>query len=233
MKKRFLGLIPARGGSKGIPRKNIKDLAGKPLIAWTIEAAQRSSFLENVVVSTDDAEIAEVAKAHGASVPFLRPAKFAADESPGIDPVIHAIEMMPGFDYVVLLQPTSPLRSTEDIDKAINHCLTLGSPSCVSVVETATHPFLCYSVDDKFQLSPAFSEGLKYTRRQDMPSYYMLNGAIYVAKVDFILKNRSFIGPETIGYTMPDRRSIDIDNELDFEWANFLLSKDLKSSGNI
>ncbi len=109
-----LGLIPARGGSKGIPRKNIQPIAGKPLIAWTIEAA-RTAGLANVVVSTEDAEIAEVAREWGAEVPFMRPSELAADDTPGIEPVLHAIELLPDYEGVLLLQPTSPLRSSEDI----------------------------------------------------------------------------------------------------------------------
>src|SRR5690349_11475180 len=109
-----LGLIPARGGSKGIPRKNIKPIAGKPLIAWTIEAALAARGLDGVVVTTEDPEIAEVARAYGAEVPFLRPMELAADETPGIDPVLHALDMLPGFDAVLLLQPTSPLRTAAD-----------------------------------------------------------------------------------------------------------------------
>ena len=113
---RTLALIPARGGSKGIPRKNIRLIAGKPLIAWTIEAALRSSLLDAVMVTTDDPEIAEVASRAGAQVPFLRPAALAQDDTPGIAPVLHALDMLPGYDAVLLLQPTSPLRNTADID---------------------------------------------------------------------------------------------------------------------
>src|ERR1700733_1950126 len=114
-----LGLIPARGGSKSIPRKNIKDIAGKPLIAWTIESALGSGLLAAVVVSTDDLEIGEVARRYGAETPFVRPAELARDDTPGVAPVLHALEVLPGFDAVLLMQPTSPLRTTEDINECI------------------------------------------------------------------------------------------------------------------
>lgn len=123
MKPTFLAVIPARGGSKGIPRKNIREIAGKPLIAWSIEEAKKSKYITKLILSSDDKEIIDVAKQYGCEAPFVRPKALAADETPGVDPILHAIEQCPGYDYVVVLQPTSPLRTVENIDGAIEMLL--------------------------------------------------------------------------------------------------------------
>ena len=144
--KNILGLIPARGGSKGLPRKNIKPLLGKPLIAWTIEQALASRYLDRVVVSTDNKEIAEISKKYGAEVPFMRPKELAEDNAKGIDVVLHAIDWLKEnnkrkqYDLMMLLQPTSPLRATEDIDKAIETLFLKEAKAIVSVCEVAHHP---------------------------------------------------------------------------------------------
>ena len=141
--KKFLAVIPARGGSKGVPRKNIKMLAGKPLIAWTIDEAKKSKFIDTCIVSTEDEEIKKVAENCGGCVPFLRPAELAQDSTPGIEVILHAMEKFPDYDYIVLLQPTSPLRLVEDIDGAIEFCIKQKSNSAdwsscggIKVVET-------------------------------------------------------------------------------------------------
>jgi len=223
-----LGLIPARGGSKGIPRKNVRSIAGKPLIAWTIEAALAASDLDAVVVTTDDPEIAEVARTHGASVPFMRPAALAADDTPGIDPVLHALEMLPGFDRLVLLQPTSPLRVTADISEAIALSADHGDCNVVGVSE-ARHSAWTF---------PAASDGTldlgvldQAVRRQDLPVRYALNGAIYVTPVDRLRERRSFLVPGTRPYIMPPERSVDIDDPLDWKLAAFLLADRERAEG--
>lgn len=215
-------LIPARGGSKGIPRKNIRVMGGKPLIAWTIEAAHAARGIDSVVVSTEDAEIAEVARQWGAEVPFLRPAELATDETPGIDPVLHAIGMLPQHDAVVLLQPTSPLRSTADIEAVLALAAT-GAPSVVSLCAPDTHPNLMYSIDHAGRLNPLLPDA-PATRRQDLPPVYGLNGAIYFARTAWVATRRTFIGAETLGYVMPGERSIDIDGPLDWKLAEILLT---------
>jgi CMP-N-acetylneuraminic acid synthetase len=215
-----LGLIPARGGSKGIPRKNVRTIAGKPLIAWTIEAALASERLDRVVVTTDDHEIADVAAAYGADVPFMRPAKLACDETPGIEPVLHAIQMLPGFDRIALLQPTSPLRVVADIEAAV--AMAEEAASVVSVTE-ARHEGWIFPMDASGLLE--IGDGDLATRRQDMARRYALNGAIYVATVRAIRENRSFLAPGVLGYTMPAERSIDIDDWLDWQTAEMLLSR--------
>lgn len=223
--KKVLAVIPARGGSKGVPRKNIKPLAGKPLIGWTIEAVRESSLIDRVVVSTEDLEIAEIARSLDAEVPFLRPKELATDEASGMGAVLHALQELPGFDYVVLLQPTSPLRHTSDIDGAIGVCVHEGALSCVSVCEVKERPEHCYFRDNSGRLSPVLPFKEKTVRRQDLPPVYCLNGAIYVAKVSWLLEHKSFITKETRAWVMSRERSIDIDDLSDFELADYQLKK--------
>jgi CMP-N,N'-diacetyllegionaminic acid synthase len=218
-----LGLIPARGGSKGIPRKNLRVLAGKPLIVWTIEAALAAGGLARVVVSTEDPEIAEIALRAGADVPFVRPPDLARDETPGIDPVLHAVEALPDYDAVLLLQPTSPLRTTADIDGLLNTVTERGVPSAVSLSLVEVHPAYMFRLDDSGTMDPLMPD-VQVTRRQDLPPVYALNGAMYFARTDWLRERRSLVGPETIGYPMPAERSIDIDTMLDWRLAELLLS---------
>lgn len=221
---RTLALIPARGGSKGIPRKNIRAIAGKPLIAWTIEAALRSGLLDAVVVSTDDAEIAEVARQAGAQVPFLRPAELAQDGTPGIDPVLHALGALPGFGAVLLLQPTSPLRSTADIDACLALAHGRQAVSVVSVSEPDTHPEWTYRLGGD-QTLRRFVDAAPVARRQDLPPVVALNGALYYAQTDWLLQGRRLVAPETLAYVMPRARAIDIDTPLDWQIADMLLKE--------
>ena len=215
-------LIPARGGSEGIPRKNIKLIAGKPLIVWTIEAALRSSLLEAVVVSTDDAEIAEVARRAGAQVPFMRPPELAQDHTPGLDPVLHALAQLPQFEAVLLLQPTSPLRTTEDIDACLGMATNQLAPSVVSVCEPDIHPYWTYRLAEGQSLQPLIAAA-PVARRQDLPTVVAVNGALYFAKADWLRRSGSLVGPETLAYLMPRDRSVDLDTPLDWKLAELLL----------
>ena len=219
-----IGLIPARGGSKGIPGKNIKPIAGKPLIAWTIEAALRSALLDAVVVSTDDAEIAAVAREAGAMVPFLRPAALAQDSTPGIDPVLHALGLLPEFAAVLLLQPTSPLRSTGDIDACLQLAKSRQALTVVSVSEPDTHPYWTYRLGDDQSLQ-RFVDAAPVARRQDLPPVFALNGALYYAQSEWLRQSKRLVGAETVAYVMPRERSVDIDNLLDWRLAELLLKE--------
>lgn len=220
-----LGLIPARGGSKGIPRKNLKNLCGKPLIAWTIESALKSTKIDNVVVSTDDDEIADIARQYGANVPFLRPSELAKDSTPGIAPVLHAIEHLPNFDSILLLQPTSPLRDVNDIDAVVNFAIQENAESVVSVCESPVHPYWVYTSENKF-LKPFFEHEF-IACRQDLPQALALNGAFYMAKTTWLLENNSFIGSDTYFYLMPKSRSYDIDDNEDWIVVESILSRSL------
>ena len=221
-----LGLILARGGSKGIARKNIKNLCGKPLIAWSIEIAQNADSVEKVVVSTDDEEIAEIAQKYGAEVPFLRPAELAQDDTPSMAPVLHALEQLPKFEMILLLQPTSPLRTTTDIDGIFKMCQERKAPAAVSICESPKHPNWMFSCSNDGKLSP-FTDNPIAMRRQDLDKIYTLNGSLYLAKTDWIQDNRSLLSPETVGYLMPPERSLDIDTMFEWSLVEFLMSKNL------
>ncbi|MEN6348192.1 MAG: acylneuraminate cytidylyltransferase family protein [Syntrophomonas sp.] len=221
--KSVLAIIPARGGSKGIPHKNIRNLAGKPLIAWTIEEAKKSRCIDRLILSSDDEEIIRVAKEWGCEVPFIRPAELAQDDTPGIDPVIHAINTLDEiYDYAVLLQPTSPLRIVDDIDNCIRQCLRLGAPACVSVTEAQQNPYWMYKLDKDMRMSPVINQSSEINRRQDLPRFYVLNGAVYVAEVNYLTEHKSFLTTATLAFPMPAIRSIDIDTELDFSICSYL-----------
>ena len=223
MKPKILAVIPARGGSKGVPRKNIRISAGKPLIAWTIEEAKKSKYIERIILSSEDDEIIEVAKKYGCEVPFKRPIEFAQDDTPGIDPVLHAIEQCSGYDYIILLQPTSPLRTVEDIDRSIEKVLKENLAFCVSVTEQEKHPNWMYTLSQN-KLIPVLSNGEEISsRRQDLPKVYGLNGAIYIAKIEKLLEKKSFLNDDTGYYIMEKKNSLDIDSEEDLLYFEFLI----------
>ncbi len=219
-----LALIPARGGSKGIPRKNIRELAGKPLIAWTIEAALAAEGIERVVVSTEDEEIADVARKWGAETPFLRPAELATDTAPGIAPVLHAIEQLPGHDSLILLQPTSPLRSAAQIAAILEFASEKQTSSVVSVCEVEEHPAWMFRKAPDETLAPYASLD-EATRRQDLPSLYILNGAMYWVRTEWLRGTRRLVGEGTLGFFMDADSSTDIDTMLDWRLAELLMTE--------
>lgn len=222
--KRVLAIIPARGGSKGVPRKNIRMVAGKPLIAWTIDEAKKSRYIDSLILTSEDPEIIKVAHECGCEVPFIRPSELSLDETSGIEPVLHAIESLPGYDYVVLLQPTSPLRISDDIDTCLDMCINNGVTSAVSLTEPDKHPFWMYYRAENGQITSVLDPVRNFDRRQDLPHVYALNGAVYVAECKWLMENRTFVSPETLGYVMAKERSLDIDTEMDLTLANFILS---------
>jgi len=221
---KILALVPARGGSKGIPGKNIVSVGGKPLIAWSIEAAQAVATVDRLVVSTDDEAIAAVAKEYDCEVPFMRPAELAADGTPGIDVVLHALDTLAGFDIVVLLQPTSPFRTSAQIAEAIQLLVDKDAPSVVSVAQSSKPPEWLYYKDDNDQLEPMLKTGEDLLRRQDSRPVFYLNGAIYVARVGWLRQQRSFLGDGTIAYVMPAENSMDIDEPWDLRLAQAIVS---------
>lgn len=223
--KKVIGIIPARGGSKGIPKKNIKALNGKPLIAWTIDEAQKSIYIDKLIVSSDDDEIINLSRQFGAEVPFKRPLKLAQDDTPGIDPVLHALGYFPEYDYIVLLQPTSPLRSVQDIDNALELCVNGGFNFCVSVVESSASLYWMYRINEEGCLSSIFSSKEIPYQRQKAPITYELNGAVYVARIYSLSKTKSFLTEDTVPFVMPKERSVDIDSIDDFKYCEFLLNK--------
>lgn len=223
---RVLAVIPARGGSKGLPGKNIRPVDGKPLLAWTVDAARGSRRVDRLVLSSDDDSIISAARDCGCDVPFRRPPALASDLATSIDVVLHALDQIPGYDVVVLLQPTSPLRSAADIDAACDEMAKMGAPACVSVSPTDQSPYWMYRIDARQALEPIMEPPAGVTRRQDLPPVYALNGAIYVAHAGWLRDTRTFVTRDTVAYVMPRERSIDIDTIEDFEAFRQAVTKD-------
>ncbi len=227
---KVLALIPARGGSKGLPRKNVLDIGGHPLIAWTIAAAKQSKYITDVVVSTDDDEIARVSRRYGASAPFLRPTDLSSDTASSIDVALHALQFFGDvhYDYIIFLQPTSPLRTAADIDEAVELMLAKQAASCVSICEVQQSPYIMYTVRPDGSLD-SLLPATKVTRRQDFPKVYALNGAIYVSSCQRLMTSRAFLDEATVGHLMPLSRSVDIDTADDMASIEGLLSSDMLS----
>ena len=224
--KSILAVLPARGGSKGVPRKNLRNVGGKPLIAWTIEQAAKSAYLDRFVLSSEDEEIIAVARSLNLEVPFVRPEALAGDNVPAYLPVIDMAEKLPGYDYTVTLQPSVPLRTVEDIDGCIELCIDSGAPSCVSLTVPDKSPYWMYQLEKNNRMLPLIEQPDEgELQRQDLPDSYVLNGAVYVADTQWLLLNRKYLSPQTVGYPMPQERSLDIDTETDLAFFNFLVSK--------
>lgn len=222
--KSILAIITARGTSKGVPRKNMRSVGGKPLIAWTIEEAQESKYIDRLILSSEDAEIIETARSFKCEVPFARPVELAGDKVPATDVVIHILKTLPEhYDYVVLLQPTSPMRLAEDIGGCIKLCIEARSPACVSVTEADKPPHWMYEIRKDKTMSPILPIKNLPSQRQDLPTTYILNGAVYVAKTDWLLEKKTFMTEETIAYQMPREHSLDIDTEMDIQICEMLL----------
>ncbi len=223
-RKRVLAIIPARGGSKGLTRKNIREVLDKPLIAWTIEEAKKSRYIDRLILSSEDKEIISVAEQWGCEVPFVRPLHLAQDETPGIDPVLHALKCLPGYDLVVLLQPTSPLRTVEDIDQCIEMCMIENAKACVSITEPDKSPYCMYKLNENKQLQTLLKTD-SISSRQIVPSVYSLNGACYVADSNWLSQTKNFVTNDTVAYIMPKERSLDVDDELDLEILKLMLKR--------
>ncbi len=225
--QRIIGVIPARGGSKGLPGKNIADVGGKPMIAWSIEAARGSQYLDYSLVTTDDEAIAEVARRHNANVPFMRPAELAQDTT-RIEPVLfHAADHAPGkFDYIVLLQPTSPLRLSVDIDDCIEACIDAQAPAAISVVAQETPPEWMFRLRQDQTIKPILFERYDLApRRQDLPEAWAVNGAVYVMKLDWYRTTNNCFSERTIAHPMPRERSVCIDTPEDMFFARAVMAQ--------
>lgn len=219
---RVLAIIPARGGSKGLPGKNIKPLCGKPLIGWTIEQAQQSKYIDEIFVSTDSQEIADVAETFGVSVPDLRPAELAGDTATSASFVIYTIEKLKAegkeFDYIILLEPTSPLRTSTDIDKAIE-LATANLDKCgvVSLGEVhMEHPQIVKRINDKGSIIPYVEQTTKITQRQQADKAYFPYGVVYLVKTEHFLHTNQFYGTESLPYFIERWQCYEIDDIYDF-----------------
>lgn len=234
MSKKILAIIPARGGSKGIPRKNIKDFCGKPLIAWAIEAAQKSGVVSRLIISTDDAEIAEVGRKYGAETSFVRPADLAEDKSPTLPVIIHAVKYLLEKenykpDLVMLLEPTSPGRNSRHIKEAVELILKTGADSIVSVVEVPScySPFWQFKIQEDGQMEVFTGGPLNkiISQRQDLPKTYTRNGVIYIFKTELLFDAKpSLYGSDVRAYLMDLAASLDIDTPEDWEEAERKIS---------
>jgi CMP-N-acetylneuraminic acid synthetase len=218
----ILAIIPARGGSKGLPKKNIRLMCGKPLISWTIEQANASRYLDTIFVSTDSEEIATIARQYGAVIPFMRPAELARDDSPTADAVVHAIHRFSQegrqFDYIVLLEPTSPLRKPADIDNAIELIIDTPDADClVSVGEVhMEHPLIVKRIQGNGFLTPYMPDTRQIHQRQQADQAYFPYGVVYISKVPAFLKNRTFYSERTVPYLIDRWQNYEIDDEIDF-----------------
>ena len=219
MNKTFLAIIPARGGSKRLPRKNILDLCGKPLISWSIEAALKSKYISKVVVSSDDEEILNISSNFGADI-IKRPYELANDTATTFDAIKHTINNLEKYDYIVLLQPTSPLRNENQIDEAIELLEEKQADAIVSVCEMDHSPLWSNTLPKDGNMNNFLRDEVLNKRSQDLEKYYRVNGAVYICKTDKLLENKSFFLKDNIfAYIMDRKSSIDIDEEIDFLFA--------------
>lgn len=230
----MLAIIPARGGSKEIPGKNIKLLCGKPLIVYTIEAAMAAKSVDRIILSTDDPEIAKIAGKYDVEIPFMRPAHLAKDDSLAIDNYIYTIDRLNAisstqYNEFVVLQPTSPLRSVSDIDNAIKLFHEKNADSLISVCEASHPPLWAKKIDLLGRLEEYFNINIGNKNRQELEMAYMPNGTIFILKLSLLKKLYSYYSDNTYAFIMPPERSLDIDALLDFEFAEFLMRKYGKS----
>lgn len=214
---KVIAIIPARGGSKGIPKKNLVNFLGKPLLQWSIEAALNSKYITDVVVSSDDDDILRISQKHKNVIPIKRPKELAIDTSRTEPVLTHVIESLKGrtFDYLILLQPTSPLRKSDDIDEAFNKLLASYANSLISVCSNDYHPYKSLRINDKGFLEGIINNEYPFLPRQELPQTYSANGAIYIIKVKEFIKNYSLITSKTLHFKMSIERSLDIDSKID------------------
>jgi CMP-N,N'-diacetyllegionaminic acid synthase len=225
--KKIIAIVPARQGSKGLAKKNVIDFLGKPLLVWSIEAARKSKYVDRLIVSTDSTDIAIVGEKNGAEIPFIRPSYLSEDNSTSFEVIYHAIEFMreelgENFDLVVLLEPTSPLTTSEDLDLALEKLVS--SPyarSLVSVGESESqHKTLQFNITESELISVgSASSGFIHTRRQDLAKSYFLDGSIYISYIDTLFEFMSFVHGQTLTLALPKWKNIEIDDEYDYLMA--------------
>lgn len=229
--KSFLAIIPARGGSKRLPGKNVRLLAGKPLVNWSVEAALSSKYVDEVLVSTDSTEVVEAARAVGVSVPFVRPVELSSDTASSSDVIQHALDFYRNeqgkiFDYVILLQPTSPLRTAEDIDSAIELLSQKKADAVISVCPMEHSPLWSNILPEDLSLGNFLRSEVQGVRSQDLPTYYRINGAIYICDMKrFTSEKTLFLKENIFAFVMSSEKSVDIDTLTDFALAEVLISK--------
>ncbi len=226
--KTFLAIIPARGGSKRLPRKNILDLVGKPLIAWSIEAGLKSQYIDKVIVSSDDDEILDISKKFGSQT-IKRPAILASDTAETFDAIKLVIESSKNYDFIVLLQATSPLRNEQHIDEAIKLLISENADAVISVCETDHSPLWSNTLPENGSMAGFLKEEVLNKRSQDLETYYRLNGALYICRTKRLLLEETFFLKDNIfSYCMNRSSSVDIDEALDFKIAKILMEEKIE-----
>lgn len=227
-----LVIVPARGGSKGLPKKNLMNLYGKPLVGWPIVTAKASKYVDEVIISTDNLEIAKIAENYGATVPFIRPAELATDKATTYTVIEHALEFLKktgkSFDYIVLREPTSPLTETDDIDRALEMLTSKRAiaDSIVGVCKVeATHPAFDVVIKENGTIKPFMSRDFSQTgRRQDLSDLYFFEGSLYISDTAVLLERKSFYHERTLPYIVPRYKSLEIDEQIDFIFAEATLN---------
>lgn len=227
--KTILAVIPARIGSKRLPRKNILSLCGMPLVSWTINAAKGCKYVDNIFLSTDSQEIADIGFKSGLFVPFLRSKELSGDTALNSEVVLNTIyeleRLGKTYDYVLILQPTSPLRSAEHITMAIEKLIKENHDAVISVCEAEHHPLWCNTLQEDGAMLNFINSDIHNKRSQNLPKYYRLNGAIYICDIiKFKEKKTFFLSSKCSAFIMPQEASVDIDTKIDFEYAKILLS---------
>jgi len=223
--KKFVAFIPARSGSKRLPKKNIKDLCGKPLVEWTIDAAKNSKYLDKIYVSSDDEKINKISIKKNISI-LDRPQNLSSDKSKMVDLIDFLIKSIPeDFDYFVLLQPTSPLRNSDHIDEAIETLIEKRGNAIVSLSRAQHTPLWCHPIRKNGRIDSFLPNEIKNAQSQDLKEFFCLNGAIYIVNIEIFLEQKTFFPSKTFPFVMEEKYSIDIDNEFDFAFAEFLISK--------
>jgi CMP-N,N'-diacetyllegionaminic acid synthase len=226
--KSFLAIIPARGGSKRLPNKNILPLLDKPLIHYSINAAKESKYIDEIALSSDSKNILSIAKEYEIMT-IKRPDTLASDTAGSYEVVEHVIKQLKSYDFIVLLQPTSPLRTAQHIDEAIELLKTKNADAVISVSESEHSPLWSNKIDESLSMENFIDEEISTKRSQDLPTYYRLNGAIYICNTQQLLKEKEFLFKENIfAYMMEQKHSVDIDTLIDFKLAEFLLSEEQK-----
>jgi len=226
----ILTVIAARGGSKGLPGKNLADIGGKPMVSWSVAAGKNARLVDRLVLSSDNRAIIAAARKAGCEVPFVRPSRLATDTASIHDVLLHALDVLPRrFDYIVLLQTTSPLRTGRDIDACIRLCHKTGAP-VISVTCAAKPPHWAFSLDQNARLRPILKTKRSGDRRQAFAATYIPNGAVYVAPVTRFRRDKTFLTPDTRAYIMPPERSVDIDTKMDLLMARALVDGACKTS---
>lgn len=229
--KKVLVIVPARSGSKGLKDKNILELHGKPLLGWPINAALKSKYVDEVVLSTDSEEYKKMGLKQGAEVPFLRPVELSGDKVASIDVILHCVEWLEAqskvFDILVLLEPTSPMTDTFDIDKALEELVS--SPDTTSIVGVSkaecNHPVFAYKKGEQSLLRPFINQIGKAVRRQELDDAFYLDGSLYISCIETLKKERTFYTKSTLGFEFPKWKAFEIDDEIDFEIVKLLMKK--------